>query len=414
MNELPVIALTSIIMVMGVIYLGYYLYLRYLVKSRSNTPAHAPQSERPHISVIVPTFNEKNTIEGKLEDLLRQKYPLDRMEVIVMDSGSKDGTASVVKSFADSHRMLNLRLITETERRGKSAALNSAFQEVSPKSEIVVITDSDSRFREGSLNEVVQRFEEPEVGLVTGIQKLVNPDESGAARAESTYKGFYVVLRQGESLLDSTLVTEGELLACRRDLAQGLTLRKDLNADDTQLAILARRNGLRSICDPNAVFYEFAPPDARDLWRQKVRRGQGVIRALWGNKDLLFNSTYAMFGMLIFPANFFMHIVSPIMSIAVAILALDIIGMSIIEGGGLTLSILAGVAISILILTRRTSPSSTVITFAYYQLILFEAILLALMGRSLHRWQKIESVRDRERWAKLDSHTENQNNGEIS
>jgi len=407
MIEPPEIALISIITLMGAIYLGYYLYLRHLVKSRSNASPFAPQIDPPHISVIVPTFNEKNTIEGKLEDLLRQRYPLDRMEVIVMDSGSTDGTSSVVKSFADSHRMLNLRLLTETERRGKSAALNSTFQKVDPKSEIVVITDSDSRFGEGSLNEVVQRFVDPKVGLVTGMQKLVNPDESGAARAESTYKGFYVVLRQGESLLDSTLVTEGELLACRKELAQRLTLRKDLNADDTQLAILARRNGLRSICDPNAVFYEFAPPDARDLWRQKVRRGQGVVRALWGNKDLLFNSTYATFGMLIFPANFFMHIVSPIMSILVAILALEVVGVTIVEGGGLMLLVLAAIAISVLILARRTSPCRAIITFTYYQLILFDAILLAIMGRSLHRWQKIESVRDRERWAKLDSHVQN-------
>jgi cellulose synthase/poly-beta-1,6-N-acetylglucosamine synthase-like glycosyltransferase len=399
-KDVLIVALTLIIASMGTIYLTYYRHMLRLVRSRTRSQPTVSSAELPYLSVIVPTFNEENTIEGKLEDLLGQEYPLDRMEVIVMDSGSNDRTTSIVESFAHDHMMLDLRLVRETERRGKSAALNIATHEVGPKSEMIVITDSDTRFGKNSLKHLVQSLRDPKVGLVTGAQILVNPYESSATIVESSYRGFYRLLRQGESLVDSTPISDG-FLACRTPMIQRLSLRKDVNADDAQLAILTRRNGLRSIYNPDAVFYEFAPPNVKDIWRQKVRRGQGIVRTLWANRDLLFNRTYGKFGLLIFPMNFFMHIVSPVMSAAAAMLAIGIVGMTLMEGRGCLLAFMTAVALSLVTYARRTRACGTIMAFAYYQMILFGAILLAVMRRSLHKWKKIDSVRDRERWTGL-------------
>jgi cellulose synthase/poly-beta-1,6-N-acetylglucosamine synthase-like glycosyltransferase len=393
--------LTTIIGLMGTIYLTYYLYMLGLVRSRPNSQQSVSSEELPHISVIVPTFNEENTIEGKLQDLLGQEYPLGKMEVIVMDSGSNDRTPSIVDSFAHDHKMLDLRLIRETERRGKSVAMNIAIHEVGPKSEIIVITDSDSRFGKNSMKRAVESLRDPGVGLVTGVQILANPHESRATMMESSYSGFSRLLRQGESLVDSTPISDG-FLACRKSLIQRLSLRTDLNADDTQLAILTRRNGLRSIYNPDAPFYEFAPPDVKEIRKQKVRRGQGIARTLWGNRDLVFNRTYGKFGILIIPMNFFMHIISPVMSAAAAMLVLGIVGTMLMEGRVWPLILAITVVVSVLACGKRSRVCSAITAFAYYQLILFEAILLAVMRRSLHKWQKIDSVRNRERWTGLD------------
>jgi cellulose synthase/poly-beta-1,6-N-acetylglucosamine synthase-like glycosyltransferase len=391
---------------MGTIYITYYLYLQRIVDAKTTSPVPRGLSgDTPRISVIVPTYNEESTIEGKLHDLIGQEYPLDKMEVIVIDSGSIDQTPRIVQSFIDSHPALNLVLMRESERRGKSAAMNKAIQSVSPKSEIVVVTDSDSRLGERGLTRVVEALKDPRVGLVTGMQLVANPRESDSTRLESSYRSFYSVIREGESLLDSTPICDGELVASKRSVLQSFRVREDVNADDTQLAILTRRAGFRSICCPEATFQEFAPPKIRDLWKQKVRRGQGIVRTLWANRDLLFNSEYGKFGTLIFPMNFYMHLVSPVVLVGLAILS---VGMLTAQWGLLGLGAMTTVALVFVGLAPRTKVGSTIVTFAYYQLILFAAIVMSVRGKSLHKWEKITSVRSDERWTALDSQTKSQ------
>lgn len=386
---------------LAAIYLAYYGYLLRLVRNRpSGGRATGQEDDLPHISVIVPTFNEENTIEGKLNDLFAQGYPLDQMEVLVMDSGSTDRTCPIVQAFIESHRANNLRLLRESERRGKSAAVNIAFHATSNRSELVVMTDSDSRFGKDSLKHVVECFKDPKVGLVTGMKSVLNPDESSSTRLESTYRSYYRVLREGESRLDSTPISDGELIACRRSIADEVHVRENVNADDTQLAILTRRMGFRAICCPEATFGEFAPTNSKDLFKQKIRRGQGIVRTFWANRDLLFDGDYGKFGILIFPMNFFMHIVSPFLVVSTGLVAFVMLATcpSLYIFASLMLLVIASI-----LGAKGKSPLSSLFSFLYYQLVLFLAMLLAIAGRSLHKWEKIGSVRTPEKWARADS-----------
>jgi biofilm PGA synthesis N-glycosyltransferase PgaC len=391
------------LMAIAVIYLAYYRYMQHLVRAKTMSTLSqtvVSPDEKPRLTIIIPTYNEESTIEGKLNDLIAQQYPLDKMELVVFDSGSTDKTPDVVESFRLHHRTLNLILIRESKREGKSVALNKAIQKVSPTSQIVLVTDSDSRLGRDSLNQVVESFRDPRVGLVTGVKLVFNPAETTSTKLESSYRNLYSVLRQGESVLDSTPICDGELIASKRSLMQSVRVKDDVNADDTQLSILTRRAGFRSICNPNATLYEFAPPTLKDLWRQKVRRGQGIVRTLWMNRDMLFNRKYGRFGTLIFPMNFFMHILSPIILVAMVALCAVVFA---IEFGILPVILVSIAAVAVLMSTRQTRISSTMLAFISYQMILLAAIILAMTGKSLHKWQKISSSRDQKRWTILDS-----------
>jgi cellulose synthase/poly-beta-1,6-N-acetylglucosamine synthase-like glycosyltransferase len=383
------------------IYLAYYGYVIRLVRNRPSSRGRiGNNADLPRISVIVPTFNEETTIDGKLNDLLSQGYPLDHVEVLVMDSGSTDRTCQIVQAFIESHRANNIRLLRESVRRGKSAAVNIAFHATSSKSELVVMTDSDSRFGKDSLRHVAECFTDPKVGLVTGMKSVLNPDESSSTRLESTYRKYYRVLREGESRLDSTPISDGELIACRRSIAEGVRIRENVNADDTQLAILTRRMGFRAICNPEATFGEFAPTNSRDLFKQKIRRGQGIIRTFWANRDLLFDRDYGKFGTVVFPMNFFMHIASPLLVVSIGMVAFV---MLVTRPSVYILISLMFLAIAVILGAKGKGPLSSLFSFLYYQLVLFLAMLLAIAGHSLHKWEKIDSVRTPEKWATADS-----------
>jgi succinoglycan biosynthesis protein ExoA len=57
-------------------------------------------SDRPHIDVVVPAFNEEGAIDACLDAVLAQDYPADRMQVFVIDAGSEDRTVDVVRARA--------------------------------------------------------------------------------------------------------------------------------------------------------------------------------------------------------------------------------------------------------------------------------------------------------------------------
>lgn len=377
-----------------VVYIKYYFYISKFAKKKFCTNKG---DFTTRITVVIPTFNEEATIKKKLENLYAQTYPADLMETIVIDSASRDDTVKIVRDFMCSHKELNIEIITENKRRGKSAAINKAFSYANPQSEILVMTDVDAVFKEDAIEKILSCFIDPEIGAVCGTQTVLNPSESRETKSEATYKHYYVKLRMGESALDSTPIFDGELAAYRAGVIRGMKVKENLNADDSQLANMVRRKGYRSICDPEAIFYEYAPLDWSSKQIQKVRRGQGLSRMFWYNKDMMFKKEYGKFGSVILPVNFFMHVISPFLVLFSLILGLVFFFFFVFQGGNLVPWVILSVSAILLFdyFLFRRKFLNVAWTFFEYQMILFKGILLFLFGKSLHKWQKVESIRNK-------------------
>jgi len=96
------------------------------------------QNELPFISVVIPTHNRKEMLPRALEGLAAQTYPEDRYEVVVVDDGSTDGTAELLRQFSLPH--LRLRHIA-SEARGPAAARNLGLQQAG--GEVILFTGDD-------------------------------------------------------------------------------------------------------------------------------------------------------------------------------------------------------------------------------------------------------------------------------
>jgi cellulose synthase/poly-beta-1,6-N-acetylglucosamine synthase-like glycosyltransferase len=377
----------------SLIYCGYYFYVSKCAKKQVN---RNEDDFTTRITVVIPTYNEEATIKKKLENLRKQTYPIDLTEIIVIDSNSKDDTVKITRDFMRSHPELIMKIIREDERRGKSVAINKAFSCASPQSEILLMTDVDALLEENAIKKVISRFVNPEIGAVSGIQVLRNVNESRETKSAATYNYYFGKLRIGESALDSTPFIDGELAAYRASVIREMKLKENLNADDCQLAIMVRRKGYRAIREPEAIFYEYAPPDWSSNQIQKVRRGQGLSRLFWYNRDMLFKKKYGKFGLVILPANFFMHLVSPFLVLLSLVFGPAFFFSLVLEGGNLILLVISIAIISSLLLDNflfKRKFMYVVWTFLEYQMILLKGILLFLLGKSLHKWQKVESVR---------------------
>lgn len=286
----------------------FYLMSYAILKLREH-PACPTVREKyqPFITVVVPTYNEEDKIRQKLENLIDQDYPLDKMEVLVVDA-STDNTPLIVMEY--SQKYPNIRVLKEEKRRGLASALNFAYSQA--RGEVVIKSDCDILLARDSIKRIVSHFSDPSIGAVSGKQKLLTKNQQ-----EEGYRNLVDIKRIVENHIDSVYLME-PFSAFRRNLIEAIDPKSV--ADDAELGIKIRRKGYRVIFDPCAVFYESMPSSMAKRIKIKSRRAQGHIRLMLSNTGLLFNPRYGKYGMLIFPLNFFMIVISPWIMLLLGIL----------------------------------------------------------------------------------------------
>ncbi len=276
----------------------YSIYIGLILKYGKNGPHVMESKKKLSISIIIPTYNEELLIGKKLDNIFKMEYPQELIEIVIIDS-STDRTTGIIKEYQKKYA--NINLISQ-ERSGLATALNTAY--AAAKNEIIIKTDCDSMLEKNALNKVSSDFGNPEIGGVTGKQVVINE-----SKVEVGYRSLQSRVQIAESWVDSTIIFHGPFSAYRKKLIQPID--HDSLADDSELAIKVRKQGYRTIIDPEILFYEASQSAFFKRRNQKDRRGKGLIRLLLRHKDMLFNPKYGNYGNIVLPMNYFMMILSP-------------------------------------------------------------------------------------------------------
>lgn|GEM_PF-1800236 len=241
------------------------------------------------VAIIIATYNEEAAIERKLIDTIGLSY-LGKKRIIVVDSNSSDNTLKIAKKFD------NVEIIEETERLGKTHALNTALKTISDG--IVVITDASCfSLSNDLLNVMCQNFNDQTVGAVMAPLQTSSSDEE----RDSVYWRREQKLLLNESLLDSVPAGIGEFFAFRRNLVDQLN--PECLADDLEISLIVRTKGYRLIYEPDAKVYEAAPTKFKSFFKQAVRRELTGYVTLFHHKSVLFNPKFGWYSMMILPAR---------------------------------------------------------------------------------------------------------------
>jgi glycosyltransferase involved in cell wall biosynthesis len=118
----------------------------------------------PLLSVVMPCYNERTTIEEIIRRVMA--VPL-RIELIVIDDGSKDGTRDILNTLNDE---LKFKLVFQTRNGGKGAALRRGFQEVT--GDLVVIQDADLEYSPEEFPQLIEFICEGRADVVYGSRFL--------------------------------------------------------------------------------------------------------------------------------------------------------------------------------------------------------------------------------------------------
>jgi glycosyltransferase involved in cell wall biosynthesis len=122
----------------------------------------------PAVSIVIPAYNAGPALKETIEGCLHQDYPEDKLEVIVVDDGSSDGTSSVVKKYPV--------IYIYQENRGPASARNRGWR--AAKGEIVFFIDSDCVPEREWVKKLVEEYGPEQVGGVGGSYDIRNPRSS--------------------------------------------------------------------------------------------------------------------------------------------------------------------------------------------------------------------------------------------
>jgi cellulose synthase/poly-beta-1,6-N-acetylglucosamine synthase-like glycosyltransferase len=358
-----------------VCYLALYALLR-----PQGSPADKEPAE-PTVSIVLPTYNEERIVETKLEDVLALEYPMEKIELVIVDS-STDDTREIIEEYFAELDSPDLVLLKEDERRGLAPALNDAYDAAS--NEMVVKTDCDSKLAPDTLREAAANLEDDDIAAVTGR----NVEVLGGSEVESSYRGVQSHIQQLESHLDSTLIFHGPFSAFENDAL--LPLDPNSLADDTELAMKIRRQGSRVVFDPAVRYMEASHSEFVKRRKQKDRRGMGLIRLLVQHRDAL--GKHEKYGKVVLPFNWWFMILSPWLLGATLVVG-TAAAISVVGFGGLALP--AGVGLFAYIGQRDLlGPLQPLYSILDTQVSLLRASIELFVGDSDGTWDVDSELRE--------------------
>ena len=216
-------------------------FLHYLKCAKSSKKITFPDimENMPDITILLPIKDESILIEKKLSEILNLDYPKSKLSLLVINSGSTDGSYEISKKFLNTNFNEISWKIENLKKPGKSYAVNMAIEMIN--TDIFIMMDAESQLNNNCLKKLVRWFSKPEVGGVCGRLETIKSDP------EYQYRSRFNILRVGESVQDSTPIFEGSICAFRKSYLMSKKIDSNINADDTQLAMLIRENNFKAI-----------------------------------------------------------------------------------------------------------------------------------------------------------------------
>lgn len=265
---------------------------------------------KPRLSIIIPTYNEESVILLKLKNLIKIKYPRDLMQVIIVDSGSKDNTVSMINNFLKQNPKLKIQVLVDYKEKGKAAALNFALKKCD--GEVIITSDADSFWPSDILEKALPFLADPNVGAVSGPKLLLNPQQSWVTKREDMYMDLHNQVKLGESKIHSTLFFEGGFAAYKKKLLDSFDP-YSTGSDDSGTIIRIIEKNFRAILVPKARFYSAFPLSWKEKINIKIRRANQLVRVFVTYSTLLFRKKIKNKSRKVVIQDILLYLVNPIL-----------------------------------------------------------------------------------------------------
>ena len=252
-------------------------------------------SEKPSITVLIAARNEENNLPRVLNALLTQDYPVEKIQIVVVNDRSEDGTPSILRSYSEENPGMVEYVNVSSVPSGmspKKHALQKGLEIA--RGEWVAVTDADCLMKPNWLSTLSREFTK-ETGMVlgfTGYKESKNGFGIGLG-AQALEFASYSVVSAGLIGLGFPVIANANNLAYRRKAYdEALALNRHLHivsGDDDFVvqAIHATGKWVVKYCsEPDALMFTQPPESWSHFWEQRKRWASKC--AMYGAKQVAF------------------------------------------------------------------------------------------------------------------------------
>ncbi|MAG37854.1 hypothetical protein CMI45_00505 [Candidatus Pacearchaeota archaeon] len=251
--------------------------------------------EDKKVSILIPAYNEEETIVKTIKSALSLNYPKEKLEIIVIDDGSKDKTYEIAMAVASKEKRVK---VFRKKNGGKGTALNFGIKKA--RGEIIVSMDADTTVDRDSLRRMVGFFYNDDVMLVSPSMGVINP-RSIWQRIQQIEYYMGVFLRKSFATINAIHVTPGAFSAYRKEyFDKHGGYEEDNLTEDLELALRIQSHGYIIENAPKSCAYTKGPKGFRELLIQRRRWYAGLIKNLWAYRRL-FGFKHGALGTVVLP-----------------------------------------------------------------------------------------------------------------
>ncbi|WP_097028451.1 glycosyltransferase family 2 protein [Clostridium peptidivorans] len=247
----------------------------------------------PGVTIIIPCFNEGEWIERTILSCINQDYPIDNLEVIVVDDCSNDNSVDKIRETID--KLNNeaerfdapnrVKYFVQEKNLGKREALCRGV--LNAKHELVVFVDSDSFLDPFAIRNLVQPFKDPKMGGVSGRTDVANTYTNTLTKMQSVrYYIAFRIMKAAEAYFDAVTCLSGPLSCYKKQIVidnmdewinQRFLGQKATFGDDRAMTNFVL-NGHRTSYQDTAICSTIVPNKYKVFLKQQMRWKRSWLR----------------------------------------------------------------------------------------------------------------------------------------
>lgn len=290
------------------LYFAVFWVYSYIEKSHyfHSEKSKTKLDDYPFVSVIIPAYNEEDSIEETANSVLGLDYPKDKLQLIIVNDGSRDRTLEIMHKIKKKNPARTI-LILSHKNMGKAASMNRAINYAPGK--YFACLDADSVVSRQTLKKMMaMHIDDPSLAAATPAMKVREPKTLVQKMQWLEYiTAIFYARIMGH--MDMIYITPGPFSLYRKDVVKKLGGFEVGNlTEDMEMGYRMQKHHYKIRQCFDAYVHSIAPKNLKELYKQRNRWYKGGILNFFRYKTMFFNPSYGDFGMFMMPSNISMFI----------------------------------------------------------------------------------------------------------
>jgi len=255
------------------------------------------------VTIVIPVHNSAATIGKAISATLIQEYPIDKLEIVVVDDGSSDNSAQIIRKFP-------VKYIFQPNS-GPAKARNIGWQ--SSRGDIICFTDSDCIPEKNWINKIIARYVSDKIAGVGGSYDIAD-DKSWLAKCIHEE-----IIQRHLKMPELSTHLASYNFSCRKSVLKEIggfdESFKAASAEDNELSYRIRKKGYDLIFDKDIKVAHYHKRNLSAYLKQQFRHGYWCMKLYKIHPDMMHGDGYAGLIDYVQPPLFLLCMVSLVMSL---------------------------------------------------------------------------------------------------